>query len=1245
MNIRKVSVVILTILLANCLSISLAQDFIASDYNKALWMTTRFYGAQRSSDVDALERVNWTVYNHKPDGVSENKRGISFAQDADGSHDLSGGWFDCGDHVKFGQTNFYAGYMLLKGYAEFPEGYADYYSDNYGGYGTAGDWSWESGAGQPNGIPDILDEVKHATDFYIKCAKSSSSFYYEVGHGNYDHAKWQTSVKMQTNPVTEGGEIRPVFGNPSDGAMASFCSATLALMSRMYRPFDAAYADLCLQHAKYAHDYAAAHVGQGVGAASGSFYSSNDNPKNPWAICLAEMHWATNQSTYKNKALSLGVSASNLGDVHPNSGYTFDYSNNGELALYVLAQLGHPDAKAAFNSRISSHWLSSGNYNSEGAYSAGGGWGKLRYVGNAGFLVALHSKLNGTALNAKVYDNVDYIMGGNNASFSFIVGFGSNSPKYPHHRNAYLRDDNPGNSTVIPVATKNKQLGALVGGSLSSGSYNDDRNDYVNSEVCIDYNAGLVGALGAIKSVVDPIDPNSFLTQCTSPGDLGGNQSLCGIGSIELNTDLTTKNNRTFQWFKNDVSQGSPSANALSKTITEAGTWKVVVDSAGECQRSATVVISGTLPNINLGSDIDLCSPSEVVLDAGVSGAGITYNWKKGTESVGTSSSYNVTTEGNYSLTINAAGCPSKSDNITVTSSLPEVTATPICKPGQATLNVTSSGGPYEWYATNSSNTLLFTGNPYSPSITTNTTYYVKDAGSFNSNIGPVATVGTSNAWGEKEHQNSYYLKLDVTGAFSITSLKVPFSNVNTQSDAKIGINIYTSSGELKGAFTSNARSVSSANNGLVEFTFDDFNITPSMGASLRMALDKDITNVNGQIQWSQGGASYPYTTASNVVTITGANTDQSNNEVNYVYFYDWKISSGSDCDRKPVTATIDTNDPNCSETCSPPTSAVITPSATQVICSGDSLELSANLVSGYLYRWYRNGTAIAPAVVNNNKLKITQAGAYSVRIGDGSVIDNSCYLESSSVTITVTTAPIANITTTNLSYCSTENGITLTAADAGADATYNWSGPVTSSSRTITNATEGIYFVSVNKNGCNNKSSSVLVIKKNQPIATIISTTLEYCSTSENGVTLTAASAGSEATYSWTGPVTGTAITLENAIAGLYSVKVSKDGCEATSATKTVIVNCLNGISNKELFNLQFNLFPNPSVEGFQLELPDGFKGVVRVVNINGVLMSEDSIENQASMQFGSELEQGVYVLQVIQDNRVFTNQITKLD
>lgn len=919
-SIQKISFGLLSLFSLDLVS---QTTIVTADYNKALWMTTRFFGAQRSTDIDhAVQQDNWLVQGHLPSGVNASKTGIMFAQDADGAYELSGGWFDCGDHVFFGQTGFYAGYMLAKAYDAFPEGFDDYYDASYSGYKNSGDYTWEGGKGSPNGIPDALDELKHATDFFIKCARNSTTFYFEKGDGDADHTQRVTAVKMQTNSVSAGGELRKMWSNPEDASMPAMCSATLALMSKLYRPYNAVYADLCLTHAKFAYDYSKSKTGS-VPAASGSFYSGNENFQNGRAIMFSELFRATNLDAYKTEALALSAGIS-TGSVRPNTFYTFDYSNTGEMALYCLAEIGHPNARTSFNTHISNKFIDASNYNAAGIYKNGGGWGKLRYVGNAAFLVALYNKLNNSAtLDSKVFSNVDYILGKNSGSWSYIVGFSPldntpvvKAPTQPHHRNLFLYDGN-NNDYVAPTPIKNKQFGALVGGALD-GTFVDLWTDYVNTEVCVDYNVGIVGALAAIKKQKDPVDISKFGVQCSTP-KLGNDKSLCGSSNLVLNSGLTNNNIRTFEWFKNGVSQGIPSKTATTFTITTGGEWSVKVDSLNKCSKTASIIISATLPAVNLGSNVNLCSPSSVVLNSSIIGAGISHTWAKNNVSIPNSNlnSLSVSEAGTYKVTVSASGCPSTTDEVVVTSSLPTTMGGVFCPTSvalsKAQLYVTSGTGPYDWYATTTSTTKLTgtsnNGKTFEVSPTETTTYFVKDASSFTGTLGPIATSGTFNAWGEQGFAEGFYLKFTPTKTFDINAISIPFNSIYSDGSAVVGIEIRNANGELKGTFTSNSRNfTASTTSALYEFTFPNFRIESSWGNELFMCLEKNITNVAGQLGWNQSGTFvFPYTLSGGAVSITGANTQgQSGN--NYVYFYNWKVSSGSECDRVPVIATRDCN-------------------------------------------------------------------------------------------------------------------------------------------------------------------------------------------------------------------------------------------------------------------------------------------------------------------------------------------------
>jgi len=129
-------------------------------------------------------------------------------------------------------------------------------------------------------------------------------------------------------------------------------------------------------------------------------------------------------------------------------------------------------------------------------------WGSLRHAANAAFgclLVAQNGIGDVAAARAFAKQQVDYMLG--SAGRSYVVGFGVNPPERPHHRAASCED--------LPAACSFNDLnkpgpngqvhnGALVGGPDGNDNYVDDRNNFQNNEVAIDYQAGFIPALAGI---------------------------------------------------------------------------------------------------------------------------------------------------------------------------------------------------------------------------------------------------------------------------------------------------------------------------------------------------------------------------------------------------------------------------------------------------------------------------------------------------------------------------------------------------------------------------------------------------------------------------------------------------------------------------------------------------------------------------------------------------------------------------
>lgn len=481
---------------------SLAAKFQASDYQRALWMTTRFYGAQRSG-----AGPNWLLMDHQYPK--------SFMKDADGARDLTGGWFDCGDNALFGQTFFYSAYTLAKAYDLFPTGFPDeYHGFDYSDYKAAG--NWDAAGGKPDGIPDLLQELKYATDWIIKATPDASTFYSQLGDFGYDHMVWATSgFKSATLNVEQGGEkngTRPIVKNPADGPMPSLAAAALALMSKHYRKYDAKYADTCLIHARLAFKYATANKTQSKGSAAYSAWTKR--PLVQYAIGASELYRVTGESEFLAAWATGKTGLTNYGH-----GFTLGWNDVDDWVWFNASYLD--DAlQGKFLELFADKYKSAGT--GEGGLSTlGDGWGFLRYPANQAFVCAAAQKQkNLSSYEEFIYNQVDFILGGNNAKQSFVVGFCSGcskSPQYPHHRNVYLYDGN--DMTKIPaIPARNKQFGYLVGFTKgSSGSFQESVGAYEQTEGGIDYNAGLVGALGYIMSKLAPVDTSKFGSTAIQP--------------------------------------------------------------------------------------------------------------------------------------------------------------------------------------------------------------------------------------------------------------------------------------------------------------------------------------------------------------------------------------------------------------------------------------------------------------------------------------------------------------------------------------------------------------------------------------------------------------------------------------------------------------------------------------------------------------------------------------------------------
>ena len=462
------------------------------DYVEAAWMTTRFFGAQRSG-----EGPNWIL-----EGTNHT---TSFLKDSYQGKDVSGGWFDCGDHVMYGQSQAYASYVLALAYAEFTEGFYDLYTGDYSDYKAANDYTMKSG--KPNKVRDLLEELRYEADFWVKAAISSSAFVTVKGDGNADHTKWVTAGMMSTLGSGEGGDPRSITGNANDGFTPGLAAAMLAVMARVDP--DESNQKKYLEAAKVAYSYAKSHKGV---THSSNFYESNwwdgrweDGP----FLAEIELYRTTEDKSYRSAAEDRYYNLKFESGNYTHLMYSNVVPLSVVMAEHVIEDVPHGTLKQV-------DWFLDSYYADKakdgifmGKDGVGAGKFPVRVPSGGAFLYALYDKFNGVdTYESAIEKNVAYLLGDNSNKKSYVVGFdknGANAPKAPHHRGYYGNED-PGREvdSGLQPPEKNKLLGGMIAGDFNSGSHSGTVSQWNVNEVCVDMNAPLVGALGYILSKKAP---------------------------------------------------------------------------------------------------------------------------------------------------------------------------------------------------------------------------------------------------------------------------------------------------------------------------------------------------------------------------------------------------------------------------------------------------------------------------------------------------------------------------------------------------------------------------------------------------------------------------------------------------------------------------------------------------------------------------------------------------------------------
>ncbi len=429
------------------------------NYAEALQKSLYFYDAQRSGRLPENFRVPWRGDSALNDG---NDVGV----------DLTGGYYDAGDGVKFALPMAGAMTLLAWGGIEFPAGYEKSGQMDY-----------------------LLDAVRWGADWLMKAHPKPEVFYGQVGRGDLDHAFWGAPEAMQMP--------RPAFRIDADqpgSDLAGEAAAALAATSILFKKSDPDYAARCLDHARQLFAFADRRRGVYSDAISDAraYYNSFSGYQDELAWAAAWLAKATGQADYLAKAEK--IFRDSLAPTNWHGTQSWDDKKYG--AAILLVQLtGKEEYEKAVDGWLK-FWTGQGGDHvptTPGGLAWLDQWGSLRYAANTAFLALIYADMPGVKQAARDREfaarQIRYMLGDNPRRSSYVVGFGSNPPLRPHHRAASGVGD-----IGDPGPNRHVLYGALVGGpnAPDDNAYLDDRGNYVTNEVALDYNAGFTGALAAL---------------------------------------------------------------------------------------------------------------------------------------------------------------------------------------------------------------------------------------------------------------------------------------------------------------------------------------------------------------------------------------------------------------------------------------------------------------------------------------------------------------------------------------------------------------------------------------------------------------------------------------------------------------------------------------------------------------------------------------------------------------------------
>ncbi len=527
----------------------------------------------------------------------------------------------------------------------------------------------------------------------------------------------------------------------------------------------------------------------------------------------------------------------------------------------------------------------------------------------------------------------------------------------------------------------------------------------------------------------------------------------------------------------------------VAPTVATVYSVSAITSGPNTCKRTQTLSISIGSININITpASPSVCPGSSVTLTG--SGA-TTYTWNTGPNTAAITVTPATTTV--YTVSGTNSGCAgTKTVQVTVNPS-PTVTvnSATIC-PSSTVALVGSGASTYSWSTSATTQTIIV-------SPATNTNYTVTGTSALGCKASAVASVVTSGALNLTITANPATAcagstrTLTATGATTYT-----WNTTATTSSIVVTPSVATT-------YTVNGNTGSCAGSQTINVLVNaNPTVVATTAAASVCAGGSTTVSATGATSytWIPGnfvGASYNVTPAATTIyTVTGSN--------------------GSGCTNTKTVSVSVVTPPSVNLSANPAT-----------ICGGSSSTLTASGASSY--SWSVGGTGTTKTVTPALTTVYTVTGTTGMCSATG--------------TVNVTVNPIPNVTVNNATICPAGTATLI----AGGATTYSWSSSATTSSITVSPASNTTYTVTGTSLGCSNTKTVSVTIGTGISINVSASPSV-ICGSGSSTLTATGAT-----NYTWSTSQSGNSIVVSPGSTTTYTLLGTSGACSGTAAI-TVTVN-----------------------------------------------------------------------------------------